>query len=138
MRTLMDQYPNIKFIIWTLAPLHRLATNEANAVRAKQFVDWVKNEWLTEDGKPHPNIFVFDFWGYAAESNTSPTKGKVNCLKYEFEKSHTETDSHPNKAANEYIGPKFAEFIVNTSSTTDYFYKYFRRRAGKDNTQSSL
>lgn len=117
LRTLMDSYPQNKFIIWTLAPLHRLDTNEENAARAKEFVGWVKNEWLTEDGKVHPNIFIFDFWELAAESNPSPTNGKVNCLKYDYEKSHTENDSHPNKTANEYIGPKFAEFIVKVIET---------------------
>lgn len=113
LRSLMDSYPQNKFIIWTLVPLHRLATNEANAARAKQFVDWVKNEWLTEDGKSHPNIYIFDFWSYAAESNATPVNGKINCLKYEYERSHTATDSHPNTMANIFIGPKFAEFVVN-------------------------
>lgn len=114
LRDLMDSYPSTKFIVWTLAPLHRLGTTTANAVRAREFVNWVKNEWLTEDGKRHPNIFIFDFFGYAAELNPSPEKGAVNTLKYEYEKSHDSGDSHPNKLANETIGPIFAEFIVNT------------------------
>lgn len=115
LRTLMDNYPNNKFIVWTLVPEHRLSTNDQDAARAKQFVDWVKNTWLTEDGKQHPNIYIFDFWGYAAETAANPTNGKVNCLKYAYEKSHSDGDSHPNKTANEFIGPKFAEFIVQTT-----------------------
>lgn len=113
LRNLMDQYPQNKFIVWTLAPLHRLATNDANAARAKEFVDWVKNTWLNEDGLAHPNIYLFDFWGFAAENNSNPANGKLNCLKYVYETSHSDADSHPNASANEYIGPKFAEFIIS-------------------------
>jgi len=113
LRDLMDTYPNNKFIVWTLAPQHRLATGPEYAARARQFVDWVKNEWLTEDGKAHPNIYIFDFFGYVAELDPDPANGQVNCLKYDFERDHTENDSHPNTAANEYVGPIFAEFIVS-------------------------
>ncbi len=115
LRDLMDQYPDNLFIAWTLVPLHRLATNPEDAARAAEFVDWVKNEWLTEDGKGHENIRVFDFWGYAAETNDNPENGEVNCLKYDYEISHTGSDSHPNSLANETIGPLFAEFIVNNT-----------------------
>lgn len=114
LRDLMDTYPDNKFIVWTLAPLHRLDTDAESAARARLFVDWVKNEWLTEDGKEHPNIYIFDFFGYAAESNSTPENGQVNCLKYDYERSHTENDSHPNLLANETIAPIFSEFIVNT------------------------
>jgi hypothetical protein len=115
LRSLMDSYPNKKFIIWTLAPLHRLETYNDEPAKARQFVDWVKTSWLTEDGKSHPNIYIFDFFGYAAESNPAPVNGKFNCLKYDYEVSHTaDNNSHPNTLANQTIGPIFAEFIVNT------------------------
>lgn len=110
---LMDSYPSTKFIVWTLAPLHRNATNTENAAHARQFVDWVKNDWLTEDNKLHPNIFVFDFYGLSAELNSSPQYGKINCLKYEYEGDHSESDSHPNALANRTIGPLFAQSIVD-------------------------
>ena len=113
LRDLMDRYPGTDFIVWTLAPRHRLATNPDNAGRAKEFVDWVKNDWLNEGGT-HANIHVFDFWGHAAEDDSNPVNGEVNTLKYGYEQSHTNSDSHPNQTANETIGPKFAEFIVHT------------------------
>ena len=113
LRAMMDGYPNNKFIVWTLAPLHRNATNAADASRAKQFVDWVKTQWLTEDGHSHPNIYIFDFWGIVAESNASPAQGKVNCLKYAYEGDHSGDDSHPNSAANQVAGPLFGQCIVN-------------------------
>jgi hypothetical protein len=114
LRSLLDQYPQKKFIVWTLAPLHRLATNANNAARAKQFVDWVKTSWLTEDGKSHPNIYIFDFFSLVAETNQTPVNGQVNCLKYSYEGSHTDSDSHPNLLANQTVGPLFSQFIVNT------------------------
>ena len=114
LRNLMDQYPAKKFIVWTLAPLHRLGTTTEEATRAREFVNWVKSTWLSEDGKTHPNIYIFDFYNLVAESNTNPVNGKVNCLKYEYEISHSNGDSHPNLLANQTVGPVFAEFIVNT------------------------
>lgn len=113
LRAMMDSYPDTKFMVWTLAPLHRLSTDIQSAARAKQFVDWVKTEWLVEDGKQHPNIYIFDFFNLAAETNLSPENGLVNCLKYEYEISHTNGDSHPNNLANSTIAPLFAEAIVN-------------------------
>lgn len=115
LRTMMDAYPDTKFIVWTLAPLHRLATDAAHAARAAEFVAWVKGDFLTEDGGPHPNIFVFDFWSIVAETDPAPAQGTTNCLKYEYEGSHTDSDSHPNGAANNVAGPLFAQFIVDTA-----------------------
>ncbi len=113
LRKEFDKYPDTMFIAWTLVPLHRLATNTDDAARAKQFVDWVKNDWLTEDGQPHPNIRVFDFWGYAAESDPVSPNGVINTLKYDYERSHTGSDSHPNTLANQTIGPIFAQEIID-------------------------
>jgi hypothetical protein len=114
LRDLLDAYPENKFIIWTLAPLHRLITTADAAARAREFVNWVKNEWLTEDGEAHPNIYIFDFYGLVAQTDPSTINGDLNCLKYEYEGSHTNSDSHPNVLANQTVGPIFAEFIVNT------------------------
>ncbi len=119
LRDLLDTYPDNKFIVWTLAPLHRLFTNEYSATKAAEFVAWVKNEWLQEDGKPHPNVKIFDFFGYTAEADPSPVNGKTNCLKYEYEFDHVDKfNSHPNTMANEYVGPILAELIVNTFENT--------------------
>lgn len=106
LRDMMDSYPDNIFIIWTLAPLHRLASNDNDAARAKQFVDWVKGDFLTEDSQPHPNIYIFDFFGNAA--------GADNYLRYEYEISHSSSDSHPNTLANQTIGPIFAQFIIDS------------------------
>ena len=114
LRTLMGSFPSTKFMVWTLTPLHRLETDAGQASRAKQFVDWVKNTWLTEDGNEHPNIIVFDFFSLVAEQNPSPADGQQYCLKYGYERSHTDgSDLHPNRAANEYVGPIFAQAVLD-------------------------
>lgn len=113
LRDLFDRYPDTKFMVWTLAPLHRLATDAGDAARAREFVEWVKREWLSEDAKSHPNISIFDFFALAAESNPSPINGQVNCLKYEYELKHDNHDSHPNTTANTAIAPYFAKAIVD-------------------------
>ncbi len=113
-RDRLDSYPETKFIVFTLTPRHRLRTDAAQAARAKSFADWVKNEWLQEDGKEHGNIFIFDWWGYIAENNPAPEQGAVNCLRYDYEKDHSSDNSHPNLLANETMGPVFANYIVET------------------------
>lgn len=113
LRALMDTYPDTMFMFWTLAPRHRLATSADNAARAAEFADWVNNDFLTEDGQPHPNIFIYDFYGIVAESDPDPAQGEVNCLKYDFEKDHADDDSHPNTLANETAGPIFSQTIVD-------------------------
>jgi len=119
LRDLMDSYPDNLFILWTLAPLHRLATDAGQAARARQFVDWVTAEFLSEDGTAHPNIAIFDFWAIVAEDDPAPTLGRANCLRYEYEGSHFDSDSHPNAAANQIAGPQLAQSIV---SAIEFFF----------------
>lgn len=113
LRSLFDSYPRTKFMIWTLTPLHRLDTSPENALRAYEFVKWVNKEWLTEDGKSHPNIIIFDFYSLIAELNGNQANSVRYCLKYDFEKSHTDSDSHPNVVANQYVGPIFVKAITD-------------------------
>ncbi|MGD9210403.1 MAG: hypothetical protein PVI90_06480 [Desulfobacteraceae bacterium] len=113
LREKFDTMPDTIFMVWTLAPLHRLNTTTSDAKRAAEFVDWVKNTWLTEDGKNHPNIFIFDFWGNVAETSGNPSNGKTNTLRYAYEASHSSSDSHPNSTANKTVGPIFAQRVVD-------------------------
>lgn len=113
----MDGMPDKKFMVWTLVPLHRLSTTTEQAARAYEFVQWVKEQWLTEDGNHHPNIYIFNFFSLAAEMNTNPTNGKQYCLKYDYEYSHTSNNSHPNTLANTTIGPLFAQEVVKALSS---------------------
>lgn len=117
LRNLMDGMPDKKFMVWTLVPLHRLATTPEKALRANEFVNWVKNKWLTEDGKTHLNIFIFDFYSLAAELKENPTSGMQYCLKYDYEGSHTSDDSHVNTLGNEIIGPLFSQAVIKAILT---------------------
>jgi len=113
LRTLMDGFSETKFMVWTLVPLHRLATNADEASRAKAFVDWVNKDWLNEAGKSHPNIFIFDFFAHVAEQSTEPENGQTYCLKYDYEGSHTGSDSHPNDLANAVMAPVFIQAVTD-------------------------
>lgn len=119
-RALMDGMPDKKFMVCTLVPLHRLATTTDEAARAYEFVKWSKNQWLSEDGRQHPNIFIFDLYSLAAEMSENPANGLQYCLKYDYEGSHSSDDSHLNTLANQTIGPLFAKAVVNILSTNYY------------------
>lgn len=79
-RNKMDQYPNKVFLVWTLTPRPSFKTTPEKARRAREFVDWIRDEWLQEDGKEHPNIFIFDMFGLSTDPNT-------NCLKQRTDKA---------------------------------------------------
>jgi len=102
LRAEMDQYPDKLFIIWTLPPRRQAETTLANAQRAVEFTNWVKNDWLNEDGSSHSNIYIFDFRDIVATDDGL-------YLRPEYESS----DSHPNSVANNIAGPLFAQFIVD-------------------------
>lgn len=114
LREKFNSFPDNDFVVWTLAPRHRLKTNApANARRAKEFVDWVKNDWLTEDGKSYSNIHIFDYFSYTAEMDPNVSAPSVPyCLKYDHERSHEGSDSHPNLLGCKEIGPEFFKSII--------------------------
>ncbi len=94
------------FIIWTLTPRHRLATTPPKAARATEFSEWLKTDFLNENGS-HSNIYIWDFRSIVMNSDD-------NILKYEYERDHESGNSHPNDIANNVAGPKFAQFIVDS------------------------
>lgn len=92
-------FPETKFIVWTGAALTKESTLEAEAIRAKEFFDWVKKEW----DQPEDNIYVWDF--HALE-----TEGGLY-LKDEYAVSNT--DSHPNKEFNGKSARLFVQRITD-------------------------
>jgi hypothetical protein len=107
MRDVMDQHPNRIFIIVTSPPLHPLATNADEASRARAIANWLQsNDYVVG----HPNVFVFDFFDLLADPAT-------NTLRAEYQVSPDERDSHPNRLANETIGPLFVSFVDETVRT---------------------
>lgn len=99
------QFANKKFILFTPPPLRSSLTKPEYANRAREFSNWMKSPDYLENLN---NVFVFDFFDLLSEGNSS--KKNFNMLKEEYCRIFW-LDSHPNKKANEIIGPKFVEFI---------------------------
>ncbi len=107
MREVMDQHPDHLFIIVTSPPLHPLATNTDEARRARTVTNWLKSDdYLTG----HQNVFIFDLFDLLADPAT-------NTLRTEYQLTPDERNSHPNRLANEKIGPLFVEFIDKVVQT---------------------
>ena len=105
-RDVMDKHPDKIFIVETTPPLNPAETNLETAVRARSMANWLKSD---EYLMGHPNIFTFDFFSYLAEED--PSSPQSNMLKKAY---HNGTDSHPNLLANETIGPKFVQFVIES------------------------
>ena len=86
-------YSDKVFILMSPPPRHRLATNSQCASRCRDFANWL-------GGLAGDNVLFFDLFDHLA--------GGDNVLRYEYERSHSGTDSHPNSYANAVIGPLFA------------------------------
>ncbi|MCD6359260.1 MAG: hypothetical protein J7M38_00255 [Armatimonadetes bacterium] len=111
MRTYFDAHPEKLFVVMSTPPLHRLSTNTTEADNARAFADWLKSaDYL--DG--HANVVCFDLFDMLARADDgSATR---NMLRYDYEQSHSDGDSHPNTAANQVVGPALAEFMVNAAA----------------------
>jgi hypothetical protein len=95
----MLEFPKTKFIVWTGAARNETQTNPGNAARAKEFFEWVRDEWDT----PDDNIFIFDF-------ESLETEGGLY-LKKEY--ANSQGDSHPNKEFAGKAAPLFCQRIVD-------------------------
>ncbi len=111
MRDYFDQHPEKLFIVMSPPPLHRLATNTDEADRARAFADWLgSDEFLAG----HNNVAYFNFFNELA----SPDDGSSsrNMLRYNYERSHSSGDSHPNALANQDVAPLFIDFMVEAAT----------------------
>jgi hypothetical protein len=100
----MDQHPEKIFIVVTPPPLNPAETNPEEAARARAFASWLKSEAYLAG---HPNVFTFDFFDHLAEGD--PNDSDYNMLRAAYRDGD---DSHPNRQANETIGPLFVAFII--------------------------
>jgi len=107
MRDVMDQHPDRMFILVTSPPLHPQQTNADEARRARAIANWLKSDAYLAG---HPNVFTFDFFDLLADPPT-------NTLRSEYQLDREEPNSHPNRLANEAIGPLFVEFIDEAVQT---------------------
>ncbi len=114
MRDVFDQFPEKVFIVMSQPPRHRLATNVTEADRARAFADWLKSDTYLAG---HDNIVCMDLFNeFAQADDGSSTR---NMLRYEYERSHYNSDSHPNTLASETAGPWLADGFVAAASTLD-------------------
>lgn len=95
----MRQFPDNKFLVWTGAALTAQATSAEEAGRAREFFEWVNNEW----DEPGDNIFVWDFFGLET--------GGGLYLKEEYAESPT--NSHPKNKFAKTAAPRLCQRIVD-------------------------
>jgi uncharacterized repeat protein (TIGR01451 family) len=110
--------PDTLFIPVTAPPRHYApsdATNDTEAGRARQFNNWLKNDWLDGYNAAHPglnNVAVFDWFdvlAYPDDHGSHP-----NRLKAEY--GGESGNSHPNSTAN---SDSTAVFATNPDSFID-------------------
>jgi hypothetical protein len=99
----MHQFPKNRFIVWTPAVNTRKLINEDEAIRTREFRDWIVNEW-DEIGD---NIFIWDFYSYETEGGL-----------YLAEKNAVGPDnSHPGIEFSARVAPLFGQFIIDVIET---------------------
>jgi hypothetical protein len=109
MRAVMDQHPHKLFIIVTDPPLNPAETNAAEAGRARAFANWLGSAEFLQG---HPNVLTFDLYDLLAESD--PAAADANMLRSACREG---SDSHPNRVANQTIGPIFSDAIIDAART---------------------
>lgn len=109
LRDKLHEFPDTKFIVWTGAALAKGAVSEDQAIRAREFFNWVKKEW----DMPGDNIHIWDFYELETEGGLY--------LKEEYATS--DTDSHPNTLfASKAVGLIFnriVDVIENNGTRTN-------------------
>jgi hypothetical protein len=110
MRNVFDAHPEKIFVVMSPPPLHRLATNTAEADRARAFAVWLKSATYLSG---HPNVVCFDLFDNLAHPDDGSSVR--NRLRYEYEQSHGSGDSHPNLLANQTVAPVFCQFFVDVT-----------------------
>jgi len=83
LREKLLQFPDTKFILWTGAAQVQSAVTEEEALRAREFFEWVIQDWDKNDD----NIFLWDFYYLETEGG----------LYFKDEYAISPNDSHPNK-----------------------------------------
>jgi hypothetical protein len=94
----MHEFPDKKFIVWTPAANTRLKTTEDEAVRTRDFYNWMIKEW-DEKGD---NIFIWDFYNYETEGGLYLTDGNAD----------SPDNSHPNIEFTARLTPLFSQYII--------------------------
>ncbi len=109
LRDKFSEYPATKFILFTGAAQIKSQISEDAAKRAKEFFDWVINEW----DLPDDNIYIWDL--YNLQTNGGIYFKDIN--------ANSITDSHPNENFSDYAAGLLFNRIIdvitaNGSKTT--------------------
>jgi hypothetical protein len=107
MRDVMNQHPDHVFVVMSPPPLNPAATTPEAAARARAFANWLTSDAYLEG---HPNVFAFDFFDHLAEDD--PTASDYNMLRAAYRDGE---DSHPNRVANEVVGPNLIEIVTSAA-----------------------
>lgn len=95
----MHEFPENKFIVWTPAANTKLKSKEDEAVRTREFYNWMMNEW-DEKGD---NIYIWDFYNYETEGGLYLTDTNA----------HSPDNSHPGVTFSAKLAPLFGQFIID-------------------------
>lgn len=98
------------FVVMSTPPLHRLSTNSTEANNARAFANWLKSSAYLNG---HPNVVCFDVFDILAAPNDG--SAAANMLKYQYEASHGDGDSHPNAKGNKAVGPRLAQALIDAA-----------------------
>ena len=112
MRSFFDTRPDRVFVVMSTPPLHRKSTNATQAKNARRFADWLKSATYLGG---HPNVVCFDLFDLLAKPDDG--SATANMLRWEYEGSHSNGDSHPNDLANQTVGPIFAQALIDAART---------------------
>jgi hypothetical protein len=99
LRCKMNEFPQTKFIIWTPAVNTQKLMSEAEAIRTRQFHDWIINEW----DQKGDNVFVWDFYKYETEGGLYLSEN--NAL--------SPDNSHPNKEFAAKVAPILSKYVID-------------------------
>jgi hypothetical protein len=103
LKTKMHDFPENRFIVWTPSVNTKTNMTENEALRTKQFYEWIINEW-DEEGD---NIFIWDFYAYETEGG----------LYLADNNAVSPDNSHPNKEFAARMVPLFCKYVIDVTES---------------------
>jgi len=102
-KSVTSQHPEILFIPWSTPPLVPGATEPHCANRARQFANWLVDDYCVGE----TNMLAYNCFDVLAGS--SPDSGDFNRLRFDYQKN--DSDSHPNPTANAAVADDFTAWL---------------------------
>jgi len=99
LRDKLHEFPESKFILFTGAVHVEANLRRDQAERAKEFFDWVKEEW----DLPGDNVYLWDLYSVQTEGG----------LYFKNEYALSESNSHPNNTFSTYAGKLLSDRIID-------------------------